>query len=135
MFNKAELLDENVPAFALTYKMLLGEETTREGEKKERDGLVSFTASSKRLLFSPSSSSSSMDGEVPPPVPTEEPLLDFIPVGSPEADVQALPSDEDHDREHEHEHEHEQSSGPTVQTVDLKNKIIKQASPPFLAII
>ncbi|KAJ6416856.1 hypothetical protein OIU84_002691 [Salix udensis] len=87
MFNKAELLDENVPAVELTYKMLLGEETTREGEKKERDGLVSFTASSKRLLFSPSSSSSSssssMDGEVPPPVPTEEPLLDFIPVGSP----------------------------------------------------
>ncbi|KAJ6724744.1 hypothetical protein OIU85_022642 [Salix viminalis] len=91
MFNKAELLDENVPAVALTYKMLLGEETTREGEKKERDGLVSFTASSKRLLFSPSSSSSSsMDGEVPPPVPTEEPLLDFIPVESPEADVPRL---------------------------------------------
>ncbi|KAG5235190.1 la-related protein [Salix suchowensis] len=106
--------------------MLLGEETTREGEKKERDGLVSFTASSKRLLFSPSSSSSSsMDGEVPPPVPTEEPLLDFIPVGSPEADVHALPSDEDHDREHE------QSSGPTVQTVDLKNKIIKQVEYYF----
>jgi len=74
-----------------------------------------------------------MDGEVGPPVPTVESPLELTPVGSPEVDVHALPSDEDHDPDHDREHE--QSSGPTVQTVDLKHKIIKQASTLFLFLI
>ena len=72
-----------------------------------------------------------MDGEVGLPVPTVESPLELTPVGSPEVGVHALPSDEDHD----HDREHEQSSGPTVQTVDLKHKIIKQASPLFLFLL